>query len=143
MLKILKPFWNRASLGCLAASFYKGSRISKIPANGIHQADHHWMHRLSRYWGYFYACGVSVCGGGSQKKSFCFLQKKNKIFAGRRWFVNPHFKFLNRLLLLAFHGHTYDLNIRPNTQPRLDRSLQIMGFKQNLVLSTDAQCHLD
>ena len=80
MFKILKPFCNRASLG----------RISKIPVNGIHHADHHRMHRLSRYWSYFYVCGVSVCGSGSKKK-WLFPAKKIKMFAGRMCSQGPFF----------------------------------------------------
>jgi hypothetical protein len=75
MFKILKPFWNRASLGCRAAPLKKCLRISKIPVNGIHCADHHRMHWLSRYWSYFYACGVSVCGGNSKKRGFVSCKK--------------------------------------------------------------------
>jgi len=46
MLKILEPFWKRASLGHHAAPLKNGSRISQIPANGIHRDDHHWTHWL-------------------------------------------------------------------------------------------------
>jgi hypothetical protein len=55
----------------------------------------------------------------------------------------PIFLFLNRLLVLAFRGHTYDLNIRPKTQSLLALSLQIMGFEKNIVLSPDVRCHLE
>jgi hypothetical protein len=44
MLKILEPFWKRASLGHRAAPLKKGSRISQIPVNGIHRDDHHRTH---------------------------------------------------------------------------------------------------
>ena len=41
--------------------------------------DHHWMQWLSRYWSYFCAC---VCGRGSKKKEFCFLQKISRCLLG-------------------------------------------------------------
>ncbi len=82
MFKILKPFWNRASLGCPGAPLKKGLRISKIPANGIHRTDHHWIHWLSKYWSYLYACGVSVCGDGSKIKEFLFPAKSPRCSLG-------------------------------------------------------------
>jgi len=85
MLKILEPFWNRASLwlGCRAAPLKKGSRISKIPANVIHCADHHRTHRLSRYRSYFYAFSASFFSGRNEKLSFHFPLKKPKMFVGQ------------------------------------------------------------
>ena len=84
MLKILEPFWKGASLGRCAAPLKKGSRISQIPANGIHRTERHRVHWLSSLRNYFYACDVS-----SEKKRWCFFgfffpPEKPKMFAGRR-----------------------------------------------------------
>ncbi len=84
MLKILEPFWNRASLGCRAAPLKKGSRISQIPENDIDRAERRQVHWLSSLRRYFYAFGVSIRCKGSEKMSFLIPAKKPKMFAGNR-----------------------------------------------------------
>ena len=53
MLKILRPFWNTASLICYDALVKKGYRNNTFPTNGIHCAYHHRMHLLSSLQNYF------------------------------------------------------------------------------------------
>jgi hypothetical protein len=80
MLKILEPNRKRASQGCCAAPLKNGSRFFNIPANGSHRADHHWRHRLARYFTRAVFPFVMV---GTKKQVFGFPPKKPKMPAGR------------------------------------------------------------
>jgi hypothetical protein len=86
MLKILEPNRKRASQGCCTAPLKNGSRIFNIPANGSHRADHHWRHRLARY---FTRAVFPFVMAGTKKRVFGFPPKKLKMFAGR-WCALEH-----------------------------------------------------
>ena len=83
MFKMEEPIWNRASIGCCEAPLKNGSCISKIPANGIHRADHHRTHQLPLELSeLFLRVRVSIRGEGSENLSFLIPAKKPKMFAG-------------------------------------------------------------
>jgi len=85
MFKMEEPIWNMASLGCCEAPLKNGSCISKIPANGIHRADHHRMHQLSLELSeLFLRVRVSIRGEGSENLSFLIPAKSQDVRWGER-----------------------------------------------------------
>ncbi len=77
MLKILRPFWNMASLVCYDAPVKKDYRNNTFPMNGNDRDNGHQIEWNARFMEQINMCDVLFRGGG--KKTWCFFPRQKTV----------------------------------------------------------------
>ncbi len=89
MLKILRPFWNTASLVCYNAPVTKSYRNNTFLMNGNDHNDGHQIEWNARFTEQINTCNVLFRGGGKKTWCFFFRQKSRRCsLGGSVWYLH-------------------------------------------------------